>query len=154
MLHIKYQGSCLGPVVSDKIFSCFPYIISLYKTCDQGVGPILASGHNLNKLGKDSLDDATYPLSRLKALWFQTRRFLKVSSWKSILNHFFNNYRRGPYKDHSCQVWSKPNKICPDDAQRTTDNRYSTFTIAHLEPYRQLTIKHDMPSLATELYLL
>ena len=31
----------LGPVVSDKkIVSCFPYI-SLYKTCDSGVGPFL-----------------------------------------------------------------------------------------------------------------
>ena len=43
-------------------------------------------GHNLNKLGRGPLDGATYQISRLYALWFQTRRFLKFSSWKSIFS--------------------------------------------------------------------
>ena len=44
-------------VVSEKIFSCLPYII-LYKICDPAAGPFLTPGHYLNKLGRDSLGDA------------------------------------------------------------------------------------------------
>ena len=32
--------------------------------------------HNLNKLGRGLLGHTTYQISRLLALWFQTRRFL------------------------------------------------------------------------------
>ena len=32
-----------------------------------------AAGHNLNKLGRSLLGDATYQISTLYALWFQTR---------------------------------------------------------------------------------
>ena len=35
-------------------------------------------GHNLNKLGRGSLDDATYQISMLWALWFKTRRSFHV----------------------------------------------------------------------------
>ena len=42
--------------------------------------------HNLNKLGRGPVDDASFQISRLKALWFQTRRFLKFSSLKSIFS--------------------------------------------------------------------
>ena len=91
-IYTKYQA--LGLVVSNKIFSCFPYI-SLCKTCDPQSGPIFGPRgiistnlievhymmlfrpqvHNLNKLDRGPLDDDTYQISRLKALWFQTGFF-------------------------------------------------------------------------------
>ena len=37
----------------------------------------------LHKLGRGPLDDATYQIPRLYALWFQTRRIKKFSSRKS-----------------------------------------------------------------------
>ena len=82
-----------------------------------GRGHFLPQGYNLNKLGIGPLGDATYQISKLLALRFQRIRFLKFSSWKSIFslcdldmqmdrNHL-NNFKRGSYKDHSYQVWSK-----------------------------------------------
>ena len=51
---------------------------SLSKTCDLGGKVIFGTqGHNLNKLRRASLDDATYIISRLYALWFQTRTISK-----------------------------------------------------------------------------
>ena len=65
-------------------------MFSLYKpiiTYDPWGGAIfLAQGHNLNKLGRGSLGDVIYQISKLYALWFQRRRFLKFSSWKSIFS--------------------------------------------------------------------
>ena len=53
----------------------FPYI-SLCKKCDPPErGHFWPQGHNLNKLGKGLLGDATFQISRLWALWFQTRIF-------------------------------------------------------------------------------
>ena len=43
-----------------------------------GAGPFSPQGHNLNKLGRGSLGDATYQISRHKASWFQTRRFFHI----------------------------------------------------------------------------
>ena len=44
----------------------FPIDISLCETCDPRGRPILwPQGHYLNKLGRGSLDDATYQISRL-----------------------------------------------------------------------------------------
>ena len=67
MMHTIYQGSRF--VVSDKkIFHVFPImiIISLCKTCDPLGGAIVwPNGHNLNKLGRGPLGDATYQISRL-----------------------------------------------------------------------------------------
>ena len=42
------------------------------------VGPFMAQGHNLNKLGRGPLGDATYQI------WFQTRRFLPHTAYISI----------------------------------------------------------------------
>ena len=68
----------LGLVVLDKkIFSRCPYI-SHCKIVDP------RGGYNLEKLGRGPLGDATYQISRLWAFCFQTRRFLKFSSRKSI----------------------------------------------------------------------
>ena len=74
----RYEA--LGLVVSDKnIFSCFCYK-SLCKTCDPGGRAHLwPQGQNLNKLEKGPLGNAGYQISRLKALWFQTRRFIHIS---------------------------------------------------------------------------
>ena len=57
-------------MVSDKkIFPVFPYI-SLCKICDpRGEAVFWIKGHNLNKLVKGPLGDATYQISRLYALW-------------------------------------------------------------------------------------
>ena len=55
----------LGPVVSDKIFSRFPYI-NLCKTFDPWGGAIFwPMGYNMNKLGRGPLGDAAYQISRL-----------------------------------------------------------------------------------------
>ena len=64
MLHTKYQGS--KPKVSDKkIFSCFPYI-GLCNSCDPWGGAIFGPrDRKLNKLGRGSLGDASYQISRL-----------------------------------------------------------------------------------------
>ena len=51
-----------------------------------GHGHFWPQGHNLNKFGWGPLGDATYQISKLYALWFQRRRFLKFSSWKSIFS--------------------------------------------------------------------
>ena len=41
-------------------------------------GLLLPQGHNLNKLGKGPLGDATYQKSMIYALQFQTRRYFHV----------------------------------------------------------------------------
>ena len=61
-----------------RFFNGSPYI-SLCKTCDPpGGGYFWPLGHNLSKLDRGPLGDATYQISRLYALWFQTRRFFHV----------------------------------------------------------------------------
>ena len=57
MLHINIKALAL--VVSEKIFSCFPI-----QTYVKHVTP--------------GARDATYQISRLKALWFLTERFFHV----------------------------------------------------------------------------
>ena len=52
-------------VIGKKIFSYFPYK-SLCKTYDPWAAHFLPQGHNLNKLGKGSRDDASY--KKIKAL--------------------------------------------------------------------------------------
>ena len=63
-------------------------------------------GHNLNKLGRGSLGDATYQITRLYALWFQTRRFFHVFPYISLCitcdpeaGHNLNKLGRGPLGD-------------------------------------------------------
>ena len=51
-----------------------------------GRGHFWPQGYYLNKLGRGSPGDATYQISKPYALWFQSRRFLKFSSWKSIFS--------------------------------------------------------------------
>ena len=72
-LHIKYQGTRFCGFRQEKFFM-FAYI-SLCKTCDPDAALFLAHKHNLNQLGRGLLVNATYQISRLYALWFQTSGF-------------------------------------------------------------------------------
>ena len=55
----------IGLLVSDwKIFSCFPYI-SIFNHVTPGCDHFLPQGHNLNKLVRGLLGDATCQISRL-----------------------------------------------------------------------------------------
>ena len=59
------------------------------KQVTPGAGPFLVTGHNLNKLGRGPLGDATYQIARLLALWFQTRSFFlcfSLNKPNSMLN--------------------------------------------------------------------
>ena len=77
MLHTKYHGSRPSGF-RQEVFSHFPYR-SLCKTFDPpGRGHFWLKGYNLNKVGRGPLGDATYQISRLLALWFQTRRFFHI----------------------------------------------------------------------------
>ena len=77
LLHTKYQG--IG--FSDKdIFYIF------CKTCGPWAVPFWPHWHNLNKLHRGPLDDAINQITRLYALWFQTRIFFIFSSQKSIFS--------------------------------------------------------------------
>ena len=70
----------LDLVVSDKkIFLCFPILVYV-KHVTPGARQFLPQGHNLNKLGR-VLADATYQISRLCALWFQTRIVFQYKTW-------------------------------------------------------------------------
>ena len=61
MLHTNIKA--LGLVVSDKkIFSCFP---DVKHATPAGRGHFGLHDHNLNKLCRGSLGDATYQISRL-----------------------------------------------------------------------------------------
>ena len=85
----------------------------------QGRGPIWPQGHNLNNFHRRPLDDATNQISRLYALWFWRRRFLKFSLYVYIKNleppgrgpiwpqgHDLNNFHRGTLDDASHQISS------------------------------------------------
>ena len=87
MLHKKQQGKALGFAASDKkIFSCFSlYKYAKYTSLERG--NFWPQGHNVNKLGRGPLLDATYQISRLYALLFQTRRFFQCfSQYRVMLN--------------------------------------------------------------------
>ena len=96
-LHVvkTVRGSCNPPILSSKLNLykkegqeslirssefCLklPYTYPLkasHVPGTPGAGPNLALWHNLNKLGRGLLGHSTYQISRLSALWFQTRRF-------------------------------------------------------------------------------
>ena len=86
MLHTKCIGS-RSSGFRQEYFSCFSYI-NLCKTCDTQGGTIFGpKGHNLNKLDRDLLGDATYQISRLFGLWFQAGRFLIFFLYQPMLNN-------------------------------------------------------------------
>ena len=92
----------------------FPYIIQC-KIVTPGRGQFWSQGENLNNFGTEPLDDAIYQIWKPWALWFQTRRYLKIALWKPFFtpwptyatnqNHL-NNFCKGTPRDHSCWVWS------------------------------------------------
>ena len=57
---------------------------SYEKDISPGMWPFLVRGHNLNKLSRWPLGDNTYQISKVKALWFQRRRFFKVFLYNSM----------------------------------------------------------------------
>ena len=83
MLHTKYQSSKPYGFRQEDFFYVSPYI-SLCKACDPWGVAIFGPWSNLNKLGRGLPDDASYQISRLYALWFQTRSFFHVSPNKSL----------------------------------------------------------------------
>ena len=66
MLHTKYQGSRPCGFRQEFFFHLSPYI-SLCKTCDLRQGHFWPPGHNLNKLGRSPLGDATYQFKLVQA---------------------------------------------------------------------------------------
>ena len=74
MLHTKYQGSRPCAFRQEDFFMVFP-IQAYVKHVNPGASQFWPQGYNLNKLGRGSLGDASYQISTLYALWFQTRRF-------------------------------------------------------------------------------
>ena len=74
----------LGLVVSyKKIFHVFP-TSDYVKHVTPRVGPFFAPWLNFNKLSRGLLVDATYQISRLYAMWFQTRIFFSCFPYISI----------------------------------------------------------------------
>lgn len=96
MLPVKNKGSYEPYVVSDKktleVFFLLKFLVSSYITlCEKfdpcllsRKGQLLPSMHNIIHLDRRLLDDATCQIARLKALYFQTRRFLKL--YRSLPN--------------------------------------------------------------------
>ena len=64
----------------------------MYK-CSVGHGNFWPQDHYLKKLNIGQLDDVSYQISRLLALWFQKRRFFHVFSIKTHVKHV--NLRTG-----------------------------------------------------------
>ena len=71
-------------------------MFSLYKPIDEHVlcktlipwvGSFLAPVYNLNKLGRSPLGHAAYQISRLYALWFQTRRFSSCFAYDMLMSN-------------------------------------------------------------------
>ena len=80
MLHTKYQDSRHYGIRQEDVFHTFP-LLAYEKNVNPGAGhthSFLAWGHNLNNLCRGLLGHATYHISRLYALRFQTRRFFHV----------------------------------------------------------------------------
>ena len=69
-LHTKYERSGVSGF-REEDFLRFSY----EKLISRGVWP----GHNLNKISNQPLGDNTFQISKLQALWFQRRGFLKFS---------------------------------------------------------------------------
>ena len=78
MLHTKYQDSRTCGFRQEDFFMFFP-IKAYVKPVTTRRGFFWPQGYNLNKLGRGSLDDTTYQISRLYALWFQKRRFVHAA---------------------------------------------------------------------------
>ena len=65
MLHNTYHGSRVYGIRRE-VFSCFPYqALKFVKHVTPGLAHFWPQEHNLNKLGRGPLDDASYQISRL-----------------------------------------------------------------------------------------
>ena len=83
MLHTKYQGSGPCGFRQEDFFHVFPIYAKVNNVAPRA-GHYCPQGHNLNKLNRGSLGDATYQISRLQALWFQRRKYFHFSPRKPM----------------------------------------------------------------------
>ena len=117
-------GPCKGKTFSSiLLYDSFPltwYATWLYfekKKIFYTTHCVRSQGHNLNKLGNGPLGDATCKISRLKSLWFQTRRFYHVffvyANVKHVIpglahfwpqGHNLNKLGKGPLGDATYQI--------------------------------------------------
>ena len=81
--------------LKQEVFKGFPYI----KLCKTKSGP---QGYNLNNLGKSPLDEVTYQISKTWAIWFQSKRFLKVLPMLVYVKHV--GPRAGPFVAQGLQL--------------------------------------------------
>ena len=101
-------------VLEKKIFEGFPYIFLCETKFTPGRSHLDPGGHDLNNLGRGPLDDALCQISKLWALWFWRRRFLKSCTLKppfgasrpycAMDRNHLNNFDRASPKQHSCEV--------------------------------------------------
>ena len=75
---LKLLGTNIYPVINVKTFQ--PVIVVVIHT----IHTIKQNIASLNKLGRSSLGDATYQISRLWILWFQTWRFFSCFPYKGL----------------------------------------------------------------------
>ena len=64
MLHTKYQGSRPYGFRQEDFYMFFPKYVYV-KHVTLGAGPLWPQGYNLNRLGRGSLGDASYQISKL-----------------------------------------------------------------------------------------
>ena len=65
-------------------FFMFLHILVYVKHVTPGASHFWPQGHNLDKLVRSPHGDATYHISKLKALWFQRIRLFYVSPYISL----------------------------------------------------------------------
>ena len=97
-----------------KVFLLCSYVSNLWPSERDQFWP---QGHHMNNLGRGLLGDATYPISKLYAIYFQRRRFSKILlffsfwlPWQPQLwleFNLLNNVGRASPKEHPCQVSSR-----------------------------------------------
>ena len=73
MLHTEYQSSRPCGFRQEDVFIFLPILVYV-KHVNLGAESFLAPGVKFEQLGRSLLDDTTYQISRLYALWFQTKQ--------------------------------------------------------------------------------
>ena len=101
MLHTKYERSRLSGFKEENLLR-----FSYEKLISPGVWPFLARGdHNLNKLGKGPLVDATCQISNIWAFRFQRRRCLNKLLTGARTSHGRTHDGRRTNRYHKSSPW-------------------------------------------------
>ena len=93
----------------------------MFTLVNRGVGPVLTQGHHMNKVGRGPLENATYQISKLYALYFSFREEdLQIFYFFPFGCHgnqslpelrvefnLLNNFGRASPKEHPCKVSSR-----------------------------------------------